>query len=142
MVLKVKICWWSPPAISGHIYAKTNGNKHLMVFKRITTSITTCSGSYQSASRVQTYAKTCGKFPAEEPQAESRHPLGLARNDQLQVLRQSPDNILNMRLQPLFHNVGDGQAVILALSQLVPDPVEQGITVSSTFQTRKLLPVR
>jgi hypothetical protein len=85
---------------------------------------------------------TCRKFPAEDPQAESRHPLGLARNDQLQVLRQSPDNILNMRLQPFFHNVGDGQAVILALSQLVPDPVEQGITDSSTFQTRKLVSVR
>ena len=110
-----------------------------MVFKQITTSITTCSGSYKSASRVRTYAKICGKFPAADPQPESRHPLGLARNDQLQVLWQSPDNILNMRLQPLFHNVGDGQAVILALSQLVPDPVKQGIMVSST---RKLLSVR
>jgi hypothetical protein len=109
-----------------------------MVFKQITTSITTCSGSYKSASRVRTYAKICGKFPAADPQPESRHPLGLARNDQLQVLRQSPDNILNMRLQPLFHNVGDGQAVILALSQFVPDPVEQGITVRSTFHTRKV----
>jgi hypothetical protein len=74
MDLKVKICWWSSGDLRTN--AKTYGNKHLIVFKQITT--TTFSGSYKSASRVRTCAKTHGKFPAEDPQAESRHPLGLA----------------------------------------------------------------